>query len=103
MEPQRSKPFVKDDDKMLWLGLLQRDTGIPASKHLKIEDEVIALDFNLAVTLRLLRFDNEKDHQNRKFWVRLVTGETIEDPDENILGAEYINSDKYADHNTQVM
>lgn len=103
MEPQRSKPFVKDDDKMLWLGLLQRDTGIPASKHLKIEDEVIALDFNLAVTLRLLRFDNEKENSNKKFWVKLVTGETIEDPDEDILGADIIASDRYADKNTQVM
>lgn len=88
---------------MLWLGLLQRDTGIPASQHLNIKDEVVALDFNLAVTLRLLRFDNEKDRANQKFWVQLVTGEKSEDPDENILGAEYINTDKYADHNTQVM
>lgn len=103
MEPPRSKPFVKDDEKMLWLGLLTRETNVPASRRLNIKDEVVALDFDLAVTLRLLRFDNEKDHQNRKFWVRLVTGETIEDPDEDILGADIIASDKYADKNTQVM
>lgn len=103
MEPPRSKPFVKNDDDMLWLGLMTRDTGIPASRRLNIKDEVVAFDFDRAVTLRLLRFDNEKDHQNRKFWVKLVTGETIEDPDEDVLGSEYIAQDKYADKNTQVM
>lgn len=88
---------------MLWLGLLARDTGIPASQHLKIEDEVVALDFNRAVTLRLLRYDNEKDRANRKFWVALVAGsEAAGDlDDEEVLSSEFLANDKYADSHTE--
>jgi hypothetical protein len=88
---------------MLWLGLLQRDTGVLASDWLGIQDEVVAFDFSRAVTLRLLRFDNEKDQANRKFWVRMVGG-TIED--DSVLDAteihDVIRNDPYADENTIV-
>jgi hypothetical protein len=57
---------------MLWLGLLARDTGTLASEHLKIRDEVTALEFNLAVSHRLFRFDNEKDTHNKKFWMGML-------------------------------
>lgn len=59
---------------MLWLGLMQRDTGTPASQRIGIKDEVLAVEFDLAVSLRLLMYDNEKDRANRKFWVSLVAG-----------------------------
>jgi hypothetical protein len=67
-----SKPFLTDDRDLLWLSLLQRDTGIPAADWLGIKDGVLRLEFSLAVTHRLLRFDNEKDEGNRKFWMQLV-------------------------------
>jgi hypothetical protein len=86
---------------MLWLGLLTRDSGIPASHRLNIKDEALALDFDLAVSLRLLHYDQKQEYENKKFWVKLVTGETIEDPDD-VLGAEIIASDRYADKNTEV-
>lgn len=88
---------------MLWLGLLARDTGEPASRRLKIKDEVLALDFDLAVSLRLLRYDNEKDRTNRKFWVSLVAGsEAAEGMADNVLDSEFLATDRYADSNTQV-
>lgn len=95
-----STPFVTDDDKMLWLGLLERDTGIPASKHLQIKDEVVALDFNLAVTLRLLRFDNERETTNQKNLARRIARATWggeEEADDDV-----IYDDKYSDANTEV-
>lgn len=101
---------------MLALGLLARSTGIPASQHLQIKDEVVALDFDLAVTLRLQRYDLEILEQSHKSLairtanaVAWVTGFGGRDPNEDdevvedVLGAEYIAGDKYADHNTQVM
>lgn len=86
---------------MLWLGLLARDTGIPASQHLGIKDEVIALEFNLAVTLRLSRYDSEKELDNRKFWVAMVAGsEAAERLGDSVLESEFI--DKYSDASTEV-
>ena len=66
VEPRRSKPFVRNDNSLLALGFLARESGIPASQHLQITDEVVALDFNLAVTLRLLRYDEEKVRVSQK-------------------------------------
>ncbi len=91
---------------MLWLGLLQRDTGTPASQHLQIKDEVLALDFNLAVTLRLLRFDNEVMKQQAKVTAYEVSkifgsGEDEEATDA-LLDSEFIENDKFADANTEV-
>lgn len=85
---------------MLWLGLLARDTGKPASEHLNIRDGVVALDFNLAVTLRLLRYDNEKDLANKKWWARFIGGEDAV-PSDDVH--ELLRDDPYADENTQIM
>lgn len=91
---------------MLWLGLLQRDTGIPASQHLGVKDEVLALDFNLAVTLRLSRYDNEREAQGQKnLAIRIANcvGRMMgggEEPDET---NDLVASDPYADENTQIM
>lgn len=94
-KPQGWKPFVSSDTKMLWLGLLARDTGTPASQRLQIRDEVVALSFDLAVSRRLFRFEVEKDEANRKFWMSLVCGS-------DVLDSEFIEGDKYADANTEV-
>lgn len=74
-----SATFLKDSNQLLWLGLLTRDTGVPASQRLQIKDEVTALEFDLAVSLRLFRFDNEKDVANRKFWIAMLGGSAEED------------------------
>lgn len=59
--------------------MMCRDTSTKASDVFQIQDEVLAFDFDLAVTLRLFKFDNEKDAANRKFWVSLVGGESDDD------------------------
>jgi hypothetical protein len=58
-ERQRSIPFLQSDDIFLWFCLTCRESGIPASKRLKVLDEVAALDIDNAVALRLVRFDTE--------------------------------------------
>lgn len=72
MRRRASRTFVEDDNNFLWLALTTRDTGIPASERLGINDGVLALSFDLAVTLRLLQFDNEKDAANKKFWMGML-------------------------------
>lgn len=99
-EQASSKPFLKDDDKMLWLGLLQRDTGIPASQHLLVRDEVLALDFNLAVTLRLSRYDCDVMKTQAKriaYEVSKIFSDREDDTD------DFISNDPYADKDTQIM
>ncbi len=51
---------------MLWLGLIARDTGVPASQRLKIRNEVLAIDFDKAVSLRLLEYDSERMQSQAK-------------------------------------
>lgn len=92
MKPKGSGTFLNDDDKMLWLALLTRDTGRPASERLQIRDEVTALSFDLAVSLRLYRFDNEKDAENKRFWKKMIAGETSDDDGDG---------DSYRDENTE--
>jgi hypothetical protein len=89
---------------MLWLALLTRDTGIPASKRLGIKDEVIALDFDLAVTNRLFLYQTEERkalakhiaYEVAKWW----SGDS-DDDDDSILDHDVIRNDPYADENTQ--
>lgn len=61
----------------------------------------MALDLDNAVSLRLLKFDNEKDADNRKFWIRMLGGE-VPDDDTVLDAQELIRNDKYADENTIV-
>lgn len=58
-KPKGLRTFLKNDDEMLWLGLMSRDAGTSGSRILGIRDGVIAWDFDRAVTLRLMRHDNE--------------------------------------------
>lgn len=97
MRPLASQTFLSDDPQLLWLGLLARDTGRPASEHLQIRDEVTALSFNLAVSLRLFRFDNEKDAANKKFWIQMLGGK-VEDDEYGDIRA----NDPYADASTVI-
>lgn len=77
---------------MLWLALLVRDTGIPASQHLNIRDEVAALDFDLAVSYRLflLRIEEQKAGAKR------IAYEVSK-----IFGSG--EDDDYADQDTELM
>lgn len=103
-KPRGWKPFVKDDDKLLWLGLLTRDTGIPASSRLQIRDEVVALEFDLAISLRLLRFDRKRGVETAKRTAyecaKIFSGSV----DDEVLDAtelhELIRQDPYADADT---
>lgn len=77
---------------MLWLGLLMRDTGIPASKRLGIEDEVAALDFDLAVSYRLflLRIEEQKTLAKR---IGLEMTGSSENADDSIMNDRYVDND----------
>lgn len=76
--------------------MLTRDTGIPASQHIGIIDEVNALNFNFAVTYRLylLREEERKAlaketvHYISKWWHgQSDDSETADDIDEAALEA----------------
>lgn len=89
---------------MLWLGLVTRDTGIPASVRLNIEDEVTALSFDLAVSLRLLTFDNEQARGQARliaYEVGKLFGDGSQDTQDEVLDSPIIG-DKYADANTEI-
>jgi hypothetical protein len=101
LKPQGLIPFALNDGKMLWLAMLTRDTGIPASKRLQIKDEVAALDFDLAVTYRLflLRIEEQKAAARRiAYEVSRIFGGGSDD-DDDVLSASSI--DRYADETTQ--
>ena len=85
---------------MLWLAILTRDTGIPASQHIGIKDEVVALDFDLAVSHRLFRLRQEE----RKELAKLIAYECgrafFGGEEQDALESEYLH-DKYIDANTE--
>lgn len=97
-KPQGSATFLKNDGDLLWFSMTCRETGIPASIRLKIKDEVLALDLDNAVTLRLFRFDNDEKANDRRFLKALIVGET---DDDEVLDATEI-SDPYSDKNTAI-
>lgn len=90
---------------MLWIGLLARDTGVPASTHLQIKDEVVALDFNLAVTLRLSRYDVEVMKAQAKrtaYEVNKSLSGNTDDDDYSEDVQNLVSNDPYADENTVI-
>lgn len=86
---------------MLWIGLVTRDTGIPASRRLNIRDEVTALSFDLAVSLRLLTFDNERMKGQAKHIAYEVGKLFGGGSDEEILNSPVIG-DRWADSSTEI-
>ena len=101
-----SKPFALDANKMEWLALLVRDTGIPASEHLGITDAVTALDFNLAVTARMKQIREDENrmqakriayHASRMFFGGEDDDIPTERPTTDLLTSAY-----NADENTEV-
>lgn len=107
-KPQGLRPFLSNDSEVLWLGLMSRDAGIQPSKRIGVRDEVLALDFDRAVSLRLLRFDNEKADENAKkiaYQVSKIFG-SGETSDDEILDSselhELLRDDPYADGTTVI-
>ena len=78
-----------------------RDMGTRASRLLGIRDEVAAFSFDLAVSLRLFSFDNERAEAQAKMVAREVGKMLFGSKDDDVLNASIIG-DKYADGNTQV-
>lgn len=68
---RRRRTFAGSPDKLLWLGLMGRNSNRPVSEWLEIEDKTVALDLELAVTYRLLQFDVEC----RKTQAKLIANE----------------------------
>lgn len=90
---------------MLWLAILARDTGSPASWHLGIKDEVVALDFDLAVSHRLFRLqtDERKDLARRIAYEcgrMFFGGSDIEETESE--GGDLVAADPFADETTTV-
>lgn len=91
---------------MLWIGLMARDSGVPASKRLGIRDAVLALDFDRAVSLRLLRYDDDRAKQQARLIAsevgRLFNGDASDDWEVGNDVHDLIKDDPYADQNTIV-
>lgn len=64
--PCGRQTFARNPDSLLWLGLTARRTKKDAYEWLDITDEVVALDLELAVTYRLLKFDVETQQNQAK-------------------------------------
>ena len=101
--PEGRGTFVENDDELLWLGMTARNFGRRPSELIRVPDEIDALDFDTAVTLRLAQYDNDRENDKRKWLARLL-GATVggdETGDDSVLDSAILN-DKYADKNTQM-
>lgn len=98
-QPKGWGTFIQNDDAFRWFCLTCRDTGIAASERLHIGDEVSALDFDNAVSLRLLRFDAQRAKHHANLVAQATWGKK-----EDILDATELHplaqDDPYADKNT---
>jgi hypothetical protein len=71
---------------MLWLSLTGRNFGKRPSELLGIQNEITALDFDLACTLRLLEHDNEAETDRFKILAKMLGAEVGEKPtEENVI------------------
>ena len=79
-------------------------SGIAASQRLGIKDEVLGLDIDNAVSLRLLQFETERDKQRAKLIAYEVSKLFSEDNDvlDDDSIAEYIRNDPSVDKNTML-
>lgn len=57
-----------------------RNFGQRPSEMIGIDNPITAMDFDLALSLRLMRFDNDKDDQQRRFWIQMFGGESSDKP-----------------------
>lgn len=99
MRPKASNHFLQNDQDFLWFSLTCRESGIAASVRLNIEDEVMALDLDNAVSLRLLQFDTERMRQSARliaYEVSKLFGDGSEDEGE-------VGVDKYDSKNAKIV
>lgn len=89
---------------MFWLALLTRDTGTPASERLQIKDEVVALDFDLAVSYRLflLRIDEQKAMARRIAYEVSKIFASGDEYGDDVIDASDLRADPYIDKDTQI-
>jgi hypothetical protein len=80
---------------MLWISLTARNSGQRASKLLGIEGEVCALNFDLACTLRLLRFDNERENERFKTLGAMLGGGNDEADDTGLIKGRITKDTQY--------
>lgn len=57
MRANCSLGFLEDPDRVLWLAITARNAGQRPSELAGVEDDIAALDFDLACTLRLQQYD----------------------------------------------
>jgi hypothetical protein len=77
---------VTDRSRLLWLSLTGRNFGKRPSEILGIENEIVALDFDLACSLRLLEHDNEAETDRFKILAKMLGAEVKDDQvQENVI------------------
>jgi len=86
---------------VLWLALAARNGASRPSQLAGIEDETLALDFDLACTVRLNQFDGDQDKLRAKlvaeYCIRAFNGDSLDNDQEGTL-----NNNQYADSDTEV-
>lgn len=90
MRRQVSIPFLTSENEFLWFALTCRESGIPASVRLEL-DETLGLDIDNAITLRLIQFDNERAGEQAKriaYEVSKIFGSSESESATSDLGAE---------------
>lgn len=72
---------------MLWVALAARDSGSRPSDLLEIDNPTTALNFDIACSLRLLQFENEREQERFKTLAALLGAEIKDTPQvqENVV------------------
>lgn len=66
---------------MLWVALAARDSGSRPSDLLEIETSLTALNFDIACSLRLMQFENEREQERFKTLAALLGAEVNNTPE----------------------
>ena len=93
--------FLADHNKTLWLSLAARNSGSRPSDLAGIDDDIAALDFDLACAFRLEIYDNDKLKTQAKriaYEVSKIFGDGSEDDD----GDEAASSDRFKESKAEV-
>lgn len=97
--PTASVRFLADPNQVLWLALAARNGAARPSQMAGIEDATLALDFDLACTVRLNQFDGDQDKLRAKlvaaYCIKAFNGVSLDDD-------EGSHNNPYADDDTEV-
>lgn len=84
---------MKSDQNLLWLAQTGKDFGCRPSDLIGVDDETLALNFDLACSNRLLQFENKRDYKRLEslikslyvmvagFFGQTVKSDDISDPE----------------------